>query len=110
MTYKNGNFTWSNLIKFIIPQACCVTGMGWFGDLKMIKTWYLPSGSSQTSEGNRHLRKTLKCSWTRATVEVPQDAVDKKEASYSPGPGEQGQKEASKGDFGGVGTFIYAGF
>lgn len=55
-----------------------MTGMGWFGDLKMIKTWYLPSGSSQTSEGNRHLRKTLKCIWTRATVEVPQDAVDKK--------------------------------
>lgn len=40
------------------------------GDLKMIKTWSPPSGSSQTREGNGHLNKTLQYRWTSATLEV----------------------------------------
>ena len=55
---------------FIQPVMC----QAWAGsgNLKMMKTLSLPSGSSQPSAGNGHLNETLQLRWTSVRMEVLQ--------------------------------------
>ena len=57
----------SSFIQPVVCQACACSG-----NLKMMKTLSLTSGSSQPNGGNGHLNKTLQFRWTSVRMEVLQ--------------------------------------